>query len=442
MLTLGSATGLTQLGLANLLGISRQAVADWEAGRKYPKVEHLKSFIVIAIEHQAFHAGHEAEEIHTLWKSSRQKVLLEEAWLTHLLVPQPDEKTGRIPQTSPANGPHVDWGDAIAVPTFYGREWELNLLTEWIVEERCRVVSVLGLGGIGKSALAVSLMYRIAPHFDAVIWRSLRDNPTCEMLLDDLLQVLSPRMLGEVSASIERRLSLLLENLRTARVLLVLDNLESVLEEGEGSGRMRTGYEDMGRFLRQCAETAHQCSVLLTSREKPGDLVRQEGSRAPVRTLRLARLEAAACEALLLEKDVIGTISECARLIEIYGGNPLALKIATQTIVELFDGDISPFLEQGETIFGGIRELLDEQFNRLSAVEQSVLLWLAILREPATLDELLAVSIKPSRAPLLEAVETLNNRSLIERGQQRGSFTLQSVVMEYMTAHLIAEASE
>src|SRR5258708_8494658 len=70
------------------------------------------------------------------------------------------------------------------------------------------------------------------------------------------------------------------------------------------------------------------------------------------------------------------------------------------------------------------------------------MLWLAILREPETVDELLAVSNKPSSAPLLEAVETLNNRSLIERGQQRGSFTLQSVVMEYMTAHLIAEASE
>src|SRR2546426_8693651 len=33
-------------------------------------------------------------------------------------------------------------------------------------------------------------------------------------------------------------------------------------------------------------------------------------------------------------------------------------------------------------VFGGVRELLDEQFERLSALEQSVLLWLAILREP------------------------------------------------------------
>ena len=62
-----------------------------------------------------------------------------------------------------------------------------------------------------------------------------------------------------------------------------------------------------------------------------------------------------------------------------------------QTIVELFEGQIAPFLEQGEVVFGGVRALLDEQYARLSAAEQSVLLWLAILREPVNLQELLAV---------------------------------------------------
>ncbi len=46
----------------------------------------------------------------------------------------------------PALGPRVDWGDALDVPTFYGREGELATLTQWIVQERCRVVSVLGMG--------------------------------------------------------------------------------------------------------------------------------------------------------------------------------------------------------------------------------------------------------------------------------------------------------
>src|SRR5256714_7161008 len=144
----------------------------------------------------------------------------------------------------PARKPRVDWGEALAVPSFYDREEGLATLSQWVVQERCRVVSVLGLGGIGKSALAVTLMHQVTPHFEVVIWRSLRDAPSCEALLEDCLQVLSLHPLREVPTSHERRLSLLLKSLGEERVLLVLDNLEMLLEEGEGTGRMRAGYED------------------------------------------------------------------------------------------------------------------------------------------------------------------------------------------------------
>src|SRR5207248_7711081 len=43
---------------------------------------------------------------------------------------------------------------------------------------------------------------------------------------------------------------------------------------------------------------------------------------------------------------------------------------------------------------------------------------------------------------VLEAVDGLRRRSLIERGQRPGSFTLQAVVLEYVSAHLVEQASE
>src|SRR5689334_18320165 len=86
MATLRNATGLTQSGLAELLGVSRYAVGDWEAGDKYPNAEHLKHFITLAVQQKAFPAGHEAEEIRALWRLARQKVLLDEHWLTALLA--------------------------------------------------------------------------------------------------------------------------------------------------------------------------------------------------------------------------------------------------------------------------------------------------------------------------------------------------------------------
>src|SRR5258708_21333947 len=245
MLTLRSAIGLTQAGLAALLEVSRQSVADWEAGRKYPKVNHLQAFVGLAFQKEAFPTGREGDEIRTLGKAANQKVLLDEFWLDKLLAQPPKEKIVLTNHRTSAHGIRLHWADALAADKFYGREWELMLLREWVVEKRCRVVTLLGMGGIGKSALAVNLMHQLADHFEIVIWRSLRDIPTCDQLLTDLLQVLVPQVLGEVHASFERRQSFLVQYLRNTQVRLVLDNLESVLEEGGGIRRMRTGYEDV-----------------------------------------------------------------------------------------------------------------------------------------------------------------------------------------------------
>jgi hypothetical protein len=108
--------------------------------------------------------------------------------------------------------------------------------------------------------------------------------------------------------------------------------------------------------------------------------------------------------------------------------------------VDLFGGEIAPFLEQGELVFGGVRDLLTEQFDRISAIEQRVLHWLSIVRQPVTLGELRALLVmpKPSRE-LLEAIYRLRQRSLIEYGQRPGSFTLQRLVSEYVTMRLGGE---
>jgi transcriptional regulator with XRE-family HTH domain len=196
MFTLRTSIKLTQTAVAERLGVSRQTVVEWEAGSSYPKADHLKPFIELGIQRQAFAAGHEAEEILELWQASHQKVLINEAWLQGLTgqTPQylPHSADASVEQIADQSRPGVDWGNALAVPSFYGREQELAQISRWIVEERCRVVSVPGLGGIGKSALTVTLMHQVAAHFQVVIWRSLRDTPSCEAFLDTCLDVFAP----------------------------------------------------------------------------------------------------------------------------------------------------------------------------------------------------------------------------------------------------------
>ena len=477
MLTLRTTIGLTQAGLADLLGVSRRAVGEWEAGSSYPKAHHLQHVMSLAVRASAFAAGREEEEIRAFWKAAHQKVLLDESWLSALLnQPSPppslmsvEEVQGAAVESAPpaspssvapasqpghsplsvvpagrrvpaARGPRVDWGDALDVPSFYGREGELTTLAQWVVRERCRVVCVLGLGGIGKSALVTSAMHQLAEHFQVVLFRSLRDAPSREALLEECLQVLAPQPLDLGAADLDRRLGLLLEYLREQRVLLVLDNLESLLLEGEASGHLRPGSEGYARLLLRLAERAHQSCLLLTSREKPAELRVLEGRQSPVRSLRLGGLEVAACAQLLTEHELVGSPQERARLVERYGGNPLALNIVAETIADLFGGAIGQFLAQDTLVFGSISDLLDEQFARLSALEQTILYWLAIAREPVTLEELRALLVaRLSPVQVLEAVDGLHRRSLIERGQRPGSFTLHSVVLEYVTAHLVEQ---
>jgi WD40 repeat protein len=471
LLTLRSRLDLTQAELASLLGVSRRAIGGWEAGGSYPKADHLKHLIEIGVQQQIFPAGREAEEIRQLWKAAHQKVFLDEAWLAALLhashpdTPPPSHhalpsgKTHKATSTSladkeqvpthppvaqppPIARPRVDWGEALTVSTFYGREQELAQLVQWTVQAHCQLVSVLGMGGIGKSALSITLMQHVAEHFDIVLFRSLRDAPSCETLLDDCLQTISPQSLYSVPTHFEHRINLLLNLMRTMRVLLVLDNLEGLLDEEDIKGRFRPGFEGYDLLLRRVAETAHQSCLLFTSREKPVVVRIFEGKHAPVRSLRLSSLAITACQQLFAEKEVSGTPQEQARLAELYGGNPLALKIVVETILELFDGHIGQFLTEETMLFSNITDLLNEQFSRLSPMERTTLRWLAIAREPVTLDELQKMLRTPlSRVKVLETVDCLRHRSLIERGQQQASFTLQAVVQAYVTARLIEEAT-
>ena len=44
----------------------------------------------------------------------------------------------------------LSWGEAADVSTFYGREQELSTLTQWVVNDRCRLITLIGLGAWAK----------------------------------------------------------------------------------------------------------------------------------------------------------------------------------------------------------------------------------------------------------------------------------------------------
>lgn len=170
---------------------------------------------------------------------------------------------------------HQVWGEAIDVSVFFGRTQELALLEQWIVQEHCRLVAVLGMGGIGKTALSVKLVQEIQSEFEYLIWRSLRNAPSLQDLLAELIQFLSQRQETDLPETVDGRVLRLIEYLRSSRCLLVLDNAETILHEGKCltagdrycTGDYQEGYEGYGQLLRCVAETVHHSCLVLTSRK-------------------------------------------------------------------------------------------------------------------------------------------------------------------------------
>ena len=334
-----------------------------------------------------------------------------------------------------------DWGEAIDVSIFYGRDDEINTLKKWMVTDNCRLITIIGMGGIGKTTLSVKLAEMVENEFDCLIWRSLRNAPPVEELLSDIISFLSEENHLVLANGLDKQIAQLIECLRTSRCLVVLDNLESILDSEKQAGNYLEGYEGYGQILRRVGDTRHQSCFLVTSREKPRGLGTRAGDNLPVRSLTLKGLGSSEGKLILAQKGLSPSSIQINSLVDFYAGNPLSLKIVATTIEELFSGSIADFLQAGTIIFGDLFDLLEQQFRRLSILEKKVMYWLAIHREWISLKELQADIIDSVKTrDLMTALESLQSRCLIE--SQSSSFTQQPVVMEYVIEEFIEEVTQ
>ncbi|MCB0065046.1 MAG: AAA family ATPase [Caldilineaceae bacterium] len=349
---------------------------------------------------------------------------------------------------------------------FVGRQEELEALWTAVINHGKRIVSVVGLGGQGKTALVAQFATTVAQQLEKspaiaaqpqtiapiaagvqhILWYGCQNAPTLREILIYWLQQLSEQSAHLTTATTERLQQILLKYLQHTKCLLVLDNFESFLGTEAGAGGYCREHKEIQLFLDWFTTTSHRSSLILTSREQPLNLIHLNDQS--VFTLHLHGMAEDDAIDLLQVCQVNGRRADLLELIRRYSGHPLALKIMAEAVREIFTGNLVSFLQEETLFFDDIRNLLAQQFARLSPLELEIIFWLAIARDVVTPQHIWDSLLEsPPRNRFFEAIRSLQRRALIETEERPKRFnrqislhlTLPAVVLEYARTYLIDE---
>ncbi|GCL60784.1 AAA family ATPase [Microcystis aeruginosa] len=262
--------------------------------------------------------------------------------------------------------PIIDLTKAPELRYNYGRKLEISTLKEWL-DNKTRLITIYGLTGIGKTALTLKLVSEIAPEFDYIIYRSLENIPQLIALKDNLKQFFSQ--------SLSTPLPDIIDYLSSYRCLIILDDVQNIFKLGELAGKYLSDCQDYHKFFQQIATTSHQSCLILISWELPRDFVTLKSDK--IKTLYLQGLTTEFEE--IFKEYGLKSEEKWTKLSELYQGHPNWLNIISSTLIELFDGEVSLFLEQmkNEIYLGDIEDSIECHLQRLSATEKKVMHWLA-----------------------------------------------------------------
>lgn len=324
-----------------------------------------------------------------------------------------------------------------------GREAELETIAQLVVD--APLVTVLGLGGIGKTRLARALQAALAPQFGGgVVWLSLLDlSGVAEIVrrLGDLLQL---KLEGGRDA-VEQ----IIEHIGGQSLLLVLDNAEHLLAERAALHAL------LSRLLDGCPPL----HCLVASREAldhPRErTVRLEGLTMPDASAGTAALGTAAVRLFVQQAqqrrpafDPRSAVADLAQIARLTGGMPLALRIAAGWTGFLSCADIAAELRRGLDALdpgsgesAGVRATLQQSWARLSAAEQSALAALSVFVSPFS-----AQAAREVAQAALPVLGSLSERCLLLPGDagdapDRTRFELHPLVRAFAAERLAADAA-
>lgn len=318
--------------------------------------------------------------------------------------------------------------EAPPLSDFYGRTQELAELRKWLTQERCRLVVVHGIGGIGKSALVRHLVDKIADKYEYLIWLSLESAPLFQQILIKLVQFLSK---GEKESG---DISEIIQYLHDQRCLIILDNWEEI------TGADSEDYAKYNSFLEKVAKVSHKSTLLLITRNLTHNIEILDSQL--VRLKKIGYLTYKDAKEILIAEGLTGTDRELEEFSRRYS-NPWILKRITPQIHTVFDGEVSPFMDISIFVDDVITDFLDRQFKEIKKDEINIIYWVAIRRNSATWNQL--VQDIQQFLNYNQLFQTLNDlierRSLIAKNIEDIPirYVLDPVILKYTTKKFVQQ---
>lgn len=320
---------------------------------------------------------------------------------------------------------HRDLTIAPQILNFYARESELKTLSNWILNQHTRLISVLGLSGIGKTTLVKRFVDLNLQQFEVIIWSNLKFPKSLELLVNDLLNVCQQ----EAKKNIDDKLKQLLDVLNNKKCLIILDDVHNIFATGQLAGQYQTEYQDYQNFFTTIAEVEHQSHVILISQEQCAEMQCLDEELYPIKSLELSGLD----DVEILKGTGLKNEDGWLKLINLYEGNPVYLKSIAISIKKIFDGDVAEFLADNSLIITkNMQDNFNQLFNKLSPIEQQLVLELSKVDKPVS-REYLRQSLDLSSMDLINGLQSLQQRYLVTKiKQDKILFKLSSVFQQYV----------